>query len=222
MMKSILLRTTVICCITLASVPSKAQWWWPAHAPRDFEECSANAEKTAVKPEERASLMSQCDAKFSGRRKPGGGYTYYDFMQNRHFDIAGPNPTAEELRHMDEEYTLYLGRERQNAIAAAVAAAIADKQKQQAKAEFESDTRSIPVQPPASAGVPPPLPRPAPARSNAQPCKDASFSCSLSKLSERVKSFFEPSSDASTKGDAKNSAKTNAKTNPKAKTAAKT
>ncbi len=49
----------------------------------------------------RAAALAECNAKFAGRRKPGGGYTYYDFMQNRSFDIAGPNPTPEEQRKID-------------------------------------------------------------------------------------------------------------------------
>ena len=60
-----------------------------------------------------------CEVQFAGRRKPGGGYTYYDFMQNRHFDIAGPNPTAEEQKHIDEEYAAFLNDQRRNIIAAA-------------------------------------------------------------------------------------------------------
>ena len=64
--------------------------------------------------------MTECNAKFAGRRKPGGGYTYYDFMQNRSFDIAGPNPTAEEQKKIDEQYTAFLEQERRNSIAAAI------------------------------------------------------------------------------------------------------
>jgi hypothetical protein len=65
-------------------------------------------------------LIAQCDKQFVGRRKIGGGYTYYDFLQNRHFDIAGPNPTPNELKHFDEEYTLYLDTQRREAAAAAI------------------------------------------------------------------------------------------------------
>jgi hypothetical protein len=41
------------------------------------------------------------------------------FGQNRHFDIAGPNPTPKELRYFDEQYTLYLDTQRREAVAAA-------------------------------------------------------------------------------------------------------
>jgi hypothetical protein len=72
--------------------------WWPQHSPQDFEECSEMAERTAVSLDERTSLITQCDKQFVGRRKMGGGYTYYDFLQNRHFDIAGPNPPPKEIK----------------------------------------------------------------------------------------------------------------------------
>src|SRR6266851_5521226 len=60
---------------------------------QDFEECVEQVEAKAAANDGRAPLMTDCNARFAGRRKPGGGYTYYDFMQGRNFDIAGPNPT---------------------------------------------------------------------------------------------------------------------------------
>ncbi len=63
-----------------------------------------------------AKILSECDSKFAGRRKAGGGYTYFDFTQNRHFDIAGPNPTQQELKRMDQEYLAYLEANRQTAV----------------------------------------------------------------------------------------------------------
>ena len=102
---------------------AQAQWW--SRAPADFEECAEKAEKAANK-EDKSAQLTECNAKFAGRRKPGGGYTYYDFMQNRSFDIAGPNPTAEEQKKIDEQYTAFLEQERRNSIAAA----ISEKQQQ--------------------------------------------------------------------------------------------
>ena len=105
--------------VVLAPVRSDAQWW--RSAPVDFESCADVAEKAKTK-EEKTAKLAECNAKFAGRRKPGGGYTYYDFMQDRTFDIAGPNPTPEEQKKIDEQYTAYLERERRNNIAAALAA----------------------------------------------------------------------------------------------------
>jgi hypothetical protein len=95
--------------------------WWPQYIPEDFEQCSEKAQTTASSRDKKISLIAQCDKQFVGRRRVGGGYTYYDFLQNRHFDIAGPNPTPNELKHFDEEYTLYLETQRRDAVAAALA-----------------------------------------------------------------------------------------------------
>ena len=84
----------------LPSSRADAQWW--KRAPVDFEDCADRAEKSATKQEKTAAL-AECNAKFAGRRKPGGGYTYFDFMQNRNFDIAGPNPTPEEQKQLLSE-----------------------------------------------------------------------------------------------------------------------
>ncbi len=70
---------------------------WPSPAPQDYEACSERAGKTASSKDERASLIAECDKQFIGRRKPGGGYAYYDFLQNRRFDIANGQPSADTV-----------------------------------------------------------------------------------------------------------------------------
>jgi hypothetical protein len=167
--------------IALQTHHAQAQWW--SHAPVDFEECADAAEKAATK-EAKAAALTECNAKFAGRRKPGGGYTYYDFMQNRNFDIAGPNPTAQEQKLIDEQYTAFLDKERRSRIAAAVAAG--------------------PPQPPPLLQFPGPeqaalrtakvpLPIEAPnKRSNFRPsakdanCPEHPISCGLSRLTESI------------------------------------
>ena len=92
--------------------------WRPwRSAPVDFESCADTAEKARTK-EDKTAALAECNAKFAGRRKPGGGYTYYDFLQDRSFDIAGPNPTAEEQKYIDEQYTAFLDKQRRSFIAA--------------------------------------------------------------------------------------------------------
>src|SRR5262245_3941616 len=117
---------------------ASAQWW--NRAPADFEECAEAAEKSATK-EEKSAALAQCNSKFAGRRKPGGGYAYYDFMQDRSFDIAGPNPTAEEQKHIDEQYTVYLEKQRRSNIATAFAV----KQQQELQASLKSDAPKVPL-----------------------------------------------------------------------------
>ncbi len=115
-LKAMFPRVLILYVIVLTSTAAHAQWW--SFGPRDYEDCAASAEKASTS-ETRKSLISECDSKFAGRRKAGGGYTYFDFMQNRSFDIAGPNPTPEELRAIDQEYIGHLERERRSAITAA-------------------------------------------------------------------------------------------------------
>src|SRR5581483_11201816 len=90
--KTALLLAATACFVSAVPMRAQAQWWG-ARGPADFEECADLAEKAATK-EAKTTAMSDCNAKFAGRRKPGGGYTYFDLMQNKTFDIAGPNPTA--------------------------------------------------------------------------------------------------------------------------------
>jgi len=135
---SALLIAAIAGFVVLTPLRAQAQWW--SRAPADFEECADKAEKATAK-EEKASKLSECNAKFAGRRKPGGGYTYYDFMQNRSFDIAGPNPTPEEQKKIDEQYTVFLDRERRNSIAAALSA----KQQQQLLQQASLRDEKVPL-----------------------------------------------------------------------------
>src|ERR1700751_4478319 len=96
-----------------------AEWW--RRSPVDFEECADAAEKAATK-EDKTAALADCNAKFAGRRKLGGGYTYYDFLQDRSFDIAGPNPTPQEQKYIDQQYALYLEKQRRNSLEAAISA----------------------------------------------------------------------------------------------------
>ena len=167
-------------CAVLSSPQARAQWW--SRAPADFEECADLAEKSAAK-EARTSALRECNAKFAGRRKPGGGYTYFDFMQNRSFDIAGPNPTPEEQKQIDEQYAAYLENQRRHSIAAAFAA----KQRQlQQQASLKSEVEKPPL---ATASIA----KPAPSRTTGEPkrvkpanCPKDSFSCEWPRLSERI------------------------------------
>jgi hypothetical protein len=182
--KSALLLAATVFCVVLVPAHSHAQWWG-ARAPADYEECAESAEKAATK-EAKATQLAECGVKFAARRKPGGGYTYFDFMQNRHFDIAGPNPTPEEQKHIDEQYAAYLARERQSAIAAA----FTQKQQQLQQAAPESEKKSavpLPVNKPrtATAGTV----GNATSRPRTATCAKDSFSCNWPRLAEGIKDF---------------------------------
>src|SRR4051812_2764987 len=62
----------------------------------DYEECAEQAQANASSSIDHSKWIMQCGERFAGRRKVGGGYSYFDFMQNRTFDIGGPNPTESE------------------------------------------------------------------------------------------------------------------------------
>src|SRR6202790_5824817 len=106
--KSGLLIAVVVGAAALTPLRAHAQWW-STRTPVDFEECADLAEKAATR-EARTSEIGACNAKFAGRRKSGGGYTYFAFMQNRSFVMAVPNPTKEKQKHIDEHYTAFLDR----------------------------------------------------------------------------------------------------------------
>lgn len=141
--------------------PAQAQWW--AREPVDYEDCAARAEKT-TEAKQRETLLAGCEAKFAGRRKPGGGYTYYDFMQDKHFDIAGPNPTAEEQREIDRHYTEFLDQHRRSLIAAA----FARRQRELTEAKASADAAKAPhTTGQTRAAKPAQAPRPASAQQQA-------------------------------------------------------
>jgi len=185
---SSLVVATIGGLFVLAPVASDAQWW--RSAPYDFESCADVAEKAKTK-EEKTTKLAECNAKFAGRRKPGGGYTYYDFMQDRTFDIAGPNPTPEEQKKIDEQYTAYLERERRNHMAAAQAAKQQQQEKEQGIQQVSLLTEQPPPPPPALAEtekVPIPVASPVKqaARIRAAHCAKNQFSCEWPRLSESI------------------------------------
>ena len=188
-------------CVVLAPIGAHAQWW--RSGPKDFEDCADLAEKAKTK-EDKTAQLADCNAKFAGRRKPGGGYTYYDFMQDRSFDIAGPNPTPDEQKKIDQEYTYYLEKQRRSDIVAAVTAQqLQSEEKQQEK----------PLAPPAPPQVQPasltekvPVPVASPvkqaARIRAAQCAKNSFSCDWPRLSQGLddlKKLFTPPPSAPVK-----------------------
>jgi hypothetical protein len=170
----------------LVLAPRAHAGWWGTRAPVDFEECADAAEKAATR-EAKAAALIECNAKFAGRRKPGGGYTYFDFMQNRTFDIAGPNPTPEEQKRIDEQYTEFLDRERQSNIAAAFAAKQQQQQQQPLQhATFRSETEKAAVPIPVPAPNKPSAVSGSAKRLKASNCASHSFSCDWPRLSEGI------------------------------------
>jgi hypothetical protein len=164
---------------------------------RDFEECvEALGASPSIAPstplsDERDGSMTDCNARFAGRRKPGGGYTYYDFMQGRSFDIAGPNLTAEERTQIDHEYMGFLDTQRRET----VSAELAKGQNEQLRADLERERQ--PVGPPlvlTPKNQSSPLAKQPTDRSKSTRCEDNALACGWSKLSAVVKNAFASSS----------------------------
>ncbi|MES5489035.1 hypothetical protein QMZ05_40360 [Bradyrhizobium sp. INPA03-11B] len=199
-----------VAAFALAPMRAHAQWW--RSAPKDFEDCADLAEKAKTK-EDKTAQLADCNAKFAGRRKPGGGYTYYDFMQDRSFDIAGPNPTPDEQKKIDQEYTGYLEKERRSSIVAAFNAKQLERQEKQERPPQiqQASLHNEPVHSEA-AKVPAPVARPAKPRVVAVPlprvrpqagsCVKGKFSCEWPRLSEGLdglKKLFTPALPPPTK-----------------------
>src|SRR6202171_2180525 len=163
----------------------------PPQAARDFEECVELVQAKPPSNDERGALMTDCNARFAGRRKAGGGYIYYDFMQDRKFEIAGPNPTAEERKQIDREYMGFLDAQRREA----VSAELAKRQNEQLRADMERARQ--PAGPPMVSTPRDALPLPAKRpvdRSKPTRCEDGSLTCSWAKFSAVVKNAFASSS----------------------------
>ena len=151
---------------------------------KDFEECAEEAQANAPSKVEYSRMITRCGERFAGRRKAGGGYTYFDFMQNRIFEIAGPNPTDDERKQIDRAYMEFLGAQRQEMISSNLAKAQADQE----QAALEHDRRGIGAPLDLAPKIPLPVKRPLVERS--KPCENDSLACSWAKLSAAVKDAF--------------------------------
>ena len=169
------LPATVVAVVVLVifavklSVPSSP-------AARDFEECAAWTRKM-FGGEERVARIMDCGARFAGRRKVGGGYAYYDLLQNRSFDIAGPNPTANEYAQIYSQYKRFLELQRREAALAEV---------QQLAAEKPHVPELVP-----ELSMPVNLRRPTTTPSKSERCAiKGSLSCTWTKLASTVRNAF--------------------------------
>jgi hypothetical protein len=173
--------------VLLAAALWPASNGWSPQGARDFEECMQYVRAKQLADDERSAEMTACNASFAGRRKAGGGYAYYDFMQDRTFDIAGPNPTAEEAKRIDLEYVAFLRAQRGTPL-------LLELPKMQLE-RFQTD----PEQTRKPAGPPivltprkssPPVAKRQAERARATTCDDGSLSCTWEKLSANVRAAF--------------------------------
>jgi hypothetical protein len=158
---------------------------WRSSGPRvakDYEDCVEDAQSNTSSSAEYSELVSHCAERFAGRRKAGGGYTYFDFMQNRTFDIAGPNPTADERNQIDRAYVKFLGAQRREMLSSLLAKALADHE--------EAGLSHPDAGPPLVLTPRIPLPVKRPPAEHSKSCEDGSLSCTWAKLSAAVRNAF--------------------------------
>jgi hypothetical protein len=186
---------TAVITVTTLTIVSRGLWFQfsgPSVA-RDFEECAEQAEAASVA--QRPVLLTDCGARFAGRRKPSGGYSYYDFMQDRSFDIVGPNPTADERKQIDREYMKYLDSARLDVLAGE----LAQQQNRIPIADLGdiAPAKGRPIGPPFVL-TPKKVPsaKSAANRSNntPAPCPEGSLACSWEKVTSAVRNAFASSS----------------------------
>lgn len=162
-----------------------AQWW--TAAPADYEDCADRVEKSSLTGEAKASALSNCETAFAGRRKRGGGYSYHDFMQNRSFDIVGPNPSVAEQKMIDEQYAIYLNNQRRSIILAAFARKQSEAQPPSAAdADFREDALAK-TDAKTAPSVVIPRPRPKQRAAKGPDCASEPLACGWSKLSSGLK-----------------------------------
>jgi hypothetical protein len=193
--KTRLIASMVLGLLALVAAGLSLEFYLQGPAPgmaRDYEECiealHADARQTSPSSVEvQDSSMMGCNARFAGRRKPGGGYSYYDFMQDRTFDLAGPNPTAEERNRIDHEYIGFLDTQRREN----VSADLARRQDEQLRADLERAHQ--PVGRPlilTPKNSPSQVAKGASDRAKSKRCEEHPLACGWSKISAAVKDAF--------------------------------
>lgn len=150
---------------------------------KDYEDCAGQAQADAPSNIDYNKLIVKCSERFAGRRKSGGGYAYFDFMQNKTFDIAGPNPSDDERKRIDRSYMEFLGTQGREMFLAELA-------KAQANQEQVDLRRGRQNAGPLDAAPKTPLPPRRPVVERSKPCNDGSLSCSWAKLTATVKNAF--------------------------------
>ena len=142
------------------------------------------AKTNASSNTEYSELITHCGERFAGRRKAGGGYAYFDFMQNKTFDIAGPNPTESERKQIDHHYMEFLAATRREMILSELVKAQANQE----QAGIDSAPQNVGAPLVLTPKIPLPVKRPVVEQS--KPCEDGSLSCGWAKLSAAVRNAF--------------------------------
>jgi hypothetical protein len=161
------------------------------HVAKDYEECAEEAQANTSSNIEYSKLITHCGERFAGRRKAGGGYSYFDFMQNRTFHIAGPNPTEGERKQIDHSYMEFLGAQRREMLLSELAKAQANQEQVALDGARQNAGAPLELTPKI------PLPAKRPVVERPKSCEDGSLSCGWAKLSAAVRNAFASSAGTS-------------------------
>lgn len=157
---------------------------WGPHIAKDYEECAEEAQANAASSAEYSKLVTHCGEHFAGRRKADGGYAYFDFMQNRSFDIAGPNPTDDERKRIDRTYMEFLGSQGREMLLSDLAKAQANLEETTIQRGRQDIGAPLVLTPKI------PLPVKRPPIEHSKVCEEESLSCSWAKVSAAVRNAF--------------------------------
>jgi hypothetical protein len=182
--KSARWATLGIACLTLLAGASAWIGSSAPHVAADYEDCTEEAQAKATSSAEYSTLITHCGERFAGRRKRGGGYAYFDFMQNRSFDLAGPNPTDDERKRIDHAYMEFLGAQRREMLLSELARAQADMGQAGLDQAQHSAGQPLALTPKI------PLPLKRPPLEQTKVCEDGSLSCSWAKVTAAMRSAF--------------------------------
>jgi hypothetical protein len=105
-------------------------------------------------------------------------------MQNRSFDIVGPNPTEDERKQIDRFYMEFLGSERREMLSSDLAKAQANQEQATSERGRQDIGAPLVLRPKI------PLPAKRPPIERPKACEDGSLSCSWAKLSAAVRNAF--------------------------------
>ena len=185
-------RLAIVAVLALLSVVA-VLLGYPKSEPqvKDYEECAEEARANASLGIEYSKLITQCGESFAGRRNAGGGYAYFDFMQNRTFYIAGPNPNTDERKQIDSAYMEFLSAQRREMLSSDLAKQQADREQAAVEAAPQDVGPPLVLTP----KVPLPVKRPVIERSKA--CEEGSLSCGWAKLAAAVSNAFASSAGTS-------------------------
>ena len=88
--------------IILSLLISETASAWNLFGPKDFESCQEEAARDAKSKDALSILIDSCDSNYPARRKPQGGYYYYDFETKKYYDVSGPKPSKKDWEAIEK------------------------------------------------------------------------------------------------------------------------